>query len=325
MRFLITGGAGFIGSNLCEALIREENDVLVIDNLSTGRNVNLAPLLEKHRVEMVVEDARNFDVMSKLAKGCHWIVHLAAYKIPKEGHAEETLLGNTTIGHAVFEAARINNCKVALASTSDVYGRTRKLPLSEDDDLVLGTPRVLRWSYAISKIFEESLSFAYAHTYGVESVILRYFNVYGPRENLTWRGGPQSVFVENILDAKPIIMHGDGTQSRCFTYVSDIVDATIRAIETPRALGEIINVGNDQTEISITNLAKLISELCGANQGVEMQYIPHQTLFGEYHEVERRIPDISKAKKILGLVPKVDLKTGLIRTIDWHRSLRRNK
>jgi UDP-glucose 4-epimerase len=325
MRFLITGGAGFIGSNLCESLAHTSSEIVVVDNLSNGRTENLGSLLEKNRVELAVDDARNLRVVTKLANDCDWIVHLAAYKIPKDGHAEETLLGNTAMGHAVFEGARIKDCKVLLASTSDVYGRSRKLPLNEDDDLVLGTTRVLRWSYAISKLFEESMAYAYARTYGVQSVILRYFNVYGPKENLTWRGGPQSVFIENILKSEPIVVHGDGTQSRCFTYVSDIVEATAKAIQTPSAVGEIINVGNDQTEISIKDLAKLIMNQTGTNGRTEIQYVPHETLFGEYHEVEKRVPDITKARKLLGFVPKVDLKTGLTKTIEWHKSLVRNK
>lgn len=325
MRFLITGGAGFIGSNLCESLAHAENEIAVIDNLSNGRIENLSPLLENSRVQVAVEDARTPSVMTKLAKDADWIIHLAAYKIPKTGHAEETLRGNTEMGHAVFEAARIDDCKVMLASTSDVYGRTKKLPLSEDDDLVLGTPRVPRWSYAISKIFEEALAYAYARTYGSQSVILRYFNAYGPKENLAWRGGPHSVFIENILESKPIVIHGDGSQTRCFSYVSDIVDATIKAVETPEAIGEIINIGNDQTEISIANLAKLILDQCDASDRIEVQYVPHEALFGEFHEVERRVPDITKARKLLGFAPKIDLRTGLTKTIDWHRSLREHK
>ena len=322
MRLLVTGGAGFIGSNICETLVSEGHEVTVLDNLSTGRRENLKELRTHQRLHLIVGDARNRNLTAELGKNCDCIIHLAAYKIPKEGHAEETLLNNTAMGHSVFEAARVNDCKVVLASTSDVYGRTKKIPSSEDDDLVLGTSRVLRWSYSISKLFNESLAHAYQKSYGVRFVVLRYFNVYGPKENLTWRGGPQSVFIENILDMKPITIHGDGTQERCFTYVSDVVDGSVLALKHEEANGHIINIGNNETEISIINLARMIAGLCGASSRVQMEYIPHERLFGEYHEIERRVPDISKARNLLAFSPKVDLTTGLTRTIAWHRSLR---
>ncbi len=320
MKVLITGVAGFIGSNLLDALLERKYEVFGIDNLSVGSIENIEHNLANPNFKFIQGDVREMNVFESIDKDVSQIVHLASLKIPKEGHAEETLLNNTQGMHSVLEFARKYGASVIFASTSDVYGKSNQFPFKEDENLVLGSTDISRWSYASSKIFDEHLCFAYQSTFGVPVTVLRYFNSYGPRHNLTWRGGPQSLFIEAILKGREIVIHGDGSQRRCFTYVSDIVDGTILAMEREEAKGEIFNIGNDQTEISIKDLAYLIKDLSGQKGDLKIRYLPHEKLFGKFDEVKRRIPDLSKAKKILGFTPKISLVEGLKRTIEWQKN-----
>jgi UDP-glucose 4-epimerase len=323
MKVFITGVAGFIGSNVAAGLLDRGHEVVGIDNMSQGEKLNLVEL-ESHRSGKFTfqhADIRDRAAMVEKARGADVILHLAAYKIPRYSDALETLQINGHGSECVFEAAREVGAKVVIASTSDVYGKNPQVPFSEDSNLVVGNPHVKRWAYAISKMFEEQVLFAYKERHEMRVVALRFFGGYGPNQNLTWWGGPQSVFINAALDRKPIEVHGDGLQTRSFTYISDHVDGIIRAIEMESADGHVFNIGNTR-EITIVDLAKLIWRLVRKDEEPMLEFRPYST-FGNYEDVIRRIPDITRARTLLGFEPKIDLETGLDRTIDWQILRRR--
>lgn len=316
MKVLITGVAGFIGSNLAQALLDRNYSVVGVDNMSQGEKLNLIPLLEYPSFEMRYIDVCDEAAMLRAAEGCTTFVHLAAYKIPRYTDALDTLNINFRGSESIVKAALENRAKIVAASTSDVYGKNPNVPFTESSDLVIGNPTIKRWAYAISKMFEEQLLFAYHERYGVDVVIVRFFGGYGPNQNLTWWGGPQSVFINQALDDEEIEVHGDGQQTRSFTYIADHVDGLIRLIENPAANNLVFNLGNTY-EITIEGLARLIWRLVrGKNDQPRLKLIPYAA-FGKYEDVPRRIPDISRARDILGFEPKVDLETGLRETIRW--------
>jgi UDP-glucose 4-epimerase len=321
MKIMITGVAGFIGSNVATALLAKGYHVVGVDNMSQGDKLNMAPFVDHERFEMHYEDIRDEAAIKAVSRGCKKFLHLAAYKIPRYTDALDTLLINSAGSENVLKAAIDQNAKVVAASTSDVYGKNPKVPFTEDSDLVMGNPDVRRWAYAISKMFEEQMLFAYQQRYGIAFVAMRFFGGYGPNQNLTWWGGPQSVFINKALDDEEIEVHGDGLQTRSFTYVSDHVDGIVRCIEMDAANNMVFNLGNTR-EISILDLAKLIWKLVRGDEKPKVKLIPYQT-FGKYEDVMRRIPDITRARTLLGFEPKVDLEDGLKRTIEWQVARRR--
>lgn len=322
MKILITGVAGFIGSNLAQAFLDRNYFVVGVDNMSQGEELNLVPLLSHPSFEMHYIDVLDESAMLKAADGCTTIVHLAAFKIPRYTDALDTLIINSKGSESVVKAALKYRAKIVAASTSDVYGKNPDVPFEETSDLVIGNPDVKRWAYAISKMFEEQLLFAYQDRYGVDVVLMRFFGGYGPNQNLTWWGGPQSVFINQALDNEEIEVHGDGQQTRSFTYISDHVDGIIRLVENPAANNLVFNLG-DTYEITIEGLARLIWRLVrGENDEPRLKFVPYST-FGKYEDVRRRVPDISRAREIVGFEPKVDLGSGLRETIKWQVARRR--
>mgnify|MGYP001589837888 CR=1 FL=1 len=267
-------------------------------------------------------DIRDESALRNCAEGCSCIVHLAAYKIPRYTDALDTLLINSHGSESVLKAAVEQSAKVIAASTSDVYGKNPEVPFNEDSNLVMGNPDVRRWAYAISKMFEEQLLFAYQERHGMRFTALRFFGGYGPNQNLTWWGGPQSVFINKALDNEEIEVHGNGLQTRSFTYISDHVDGIVRAIERREADNLVFNLGNTR-EISILDLARLIWRLVRGDEPAKIRLIPYET-FGKYEDVMRRIPDISRARSLLQFEPQVDLEDGLRRTIAWQVQRRRD-
>lgn len=313
---LITGVAGFIGSNLAVNLLAKGHHVVGVDNMSQGEKLNLEPFLKHPNFEMHYVDIRDESALIKSAAGCKTLVHLAAYKIPRYTDALDTLMINGFGSENVMKAAIDQGAKVVAASTSDVYGKNPDVPFNEDSNLVIGNPDVKRWAYAISKMFEEQTMFAYQQRYGIPVVALRFFGGYGPNQNLTWWGGPQSVFINKALDNEEIEVHGDGQQTRSFTFISDHVNGITRAVEMDAANNLVFNLGNT-FEISIYDLAKLIWRLVrGDEETPKIKLIPYET-FGKYEDVMRRIPDITRARTLLGFEPEVDLEDGLRRTIVW--------
>lgn len=318
---VVTGAAGFIGSNLSAELLQRGYTVHGIDNLSQGSELNIAALMTHPAFTLSRIDVRDEAALDQACDGASAIVHLAAYKIPRYSDALDTLTINVQGTMNVAEAARRHGARLIAASTSDVYGKNLSLPFREDSDLVIGPPSVRRWAYAISKMYGEQLLFAVHERYGVDVVVLRFFGGYGPNQHRSWWGGPQAVFIDKALDDEPCEIHGDGQQTRSFTYVSDHVDGIIRAIENPAARNQVFNIGSTR-EITIEQLARLIWRLVRGDEEPKLKIIPYET-FGRYEDVRRRVPDISLAQSLLGYQPRVELETGLLATIRWQMERRR--
>ena len=315
---VITGAAGFLGSHLADALLEQGHRVVALDNLSMGRLENVRHNFGHPHYTFQQIDVCDYAALQHSCQGATAIVHLAAYKIPRYGKAIDTLLINCKGTENVLNAAKAVNSKVVLASTSDVYGKNADLPFREDSDLVLGPSTVARWGYAASKLFDEHLALAFQEAYGTPVTILRFFGSYGPRHHLSWWGGPQSVFISQVLQGKPITIHGDGTQTRTFTYASDTVAGIVAAVESKQAEGEIFNIGSTH-ELAIIELARLIHRLCKVTGELRLEFVPYTSFTGKaYEDVKRRVPDIAKACQLLGYTPQVSLQAGLQKTIEWH-------
>jgi UDP-glucose 4-epimerase len=319
-RILVTGAAGFIGSHLVDALLARGYQVVGYDNFSMGKRENLVHLAGEPRFRLVEGDVRDPAAVRAAAEGCERVAHLAAYKIPRYGNSLTTLLVNSFGTEVVLEAAREAGAKVVFASTSDVYGKSGQLPFREDGDLVLGPSTGRRWSYAVSKLYNEHLGFAYQEAYGLRVSALRFFGSYGPRQHRSWWGGPQSVFVEAMLRGEKVPIHGDGKQTRTFTFVEDTVAGVVAALESDKADGEILNIGGG-TEIEILALAQLIHRLLGLPGEPRIEMVPYASFSKNYEDVRRRVPDASKAERLLGFKAKVAIEEGLRRTIAWQRPL----
>jgi UDP-glucose 4-epimerase len=315
MKVLVTGVAGFIGSNLAERLLAEGHAVVGVDNMSQGDKLNIAPFAHNDAFKMHYMDIRDEQAMLRVADGCDSIVHLAAFKIPRYSDALDTLLVNSVGSESVIRAALANRCRIVAASTSDVYGKNPEVPFLESSDLVVGRPEIRRWAYAISKMFEEQLLFAYRDRFGVEFVVLRFFGGYGPNQNLTWWGGPQSVFINNALDNEEIELHGDGQQTRSFTYITDHVEGIVGALKSERAMNQVLNLGYAK-EISIEGLARLIWKMIRGDERPKLKLVPYSK-FGLYEDVRRRVPGTDKARELLDFEARVGLEDGLKKTIRW--------
>lgn len=313
---VITGGAGFIGSNLSATLVNDGQSVVVIDDLSHGLIENLGDLPRRDSFRFVHSDIRAPGILESLCSNAKCIVHLAAYKIPRYGDVLKTLDVNNEGTRAVLQCAARFGIRTIVASTSDVYGKNPKTPFNEEADLTIGPSKIRRWAYAASKIFDEHLCMAYYNERELPVTVLRFFGSYGPNNHRSWWGGPQAVFIEQALRNEPLTIHGDGRQTRSFCYISDTVAGIKLAMENDAAIGEIINIGSVE-ETEIINLAELIIELSGSKS--KMVFVPYESFGGGYEDVRRRTPNISKAETLLGFKPTVDLRAGLEKTIAWHR------
>jgi UDP-glucose 4-epimerase len=318
MKCLVTGGCGFIGSNLVDALLKRGDEVYVIDNLSTGEVKNIAHNLSNPKFHNIVDDITNREALEDTIKEVDVIFHLAAmvgvkYIVASPLQAVITNVGGT---ENVFSLAYKYWRKVILASSSEVYGKNIKVPLKEDDERILGPTKINRWSYSASKAIDEHIAFAYSEK-KLPVVILRFFNSYGPRINENAYGTVVAQFIKQALKNEPITVHDRGKQTRCFTYVDDTVEGIISAGDLDVACGEVFNIGNDK-ETSILELARLIKKIC--NSKSEIIFTSYFDYYGQsYEDTPRRIPDISKAKKILKFNPKINLEEGLKKTIKWCR------
>jgi UDP-glucose 4-epimerase len=317
MKALLTGGAGFIGSHLTDSLLERGWQVTAVDDLSKGRVENIEHVMGRDDYEFVEMDCRELEGMLELGKGSDVVVNLAATKIPRYGSALENLTVNLLANRTALEVAHQSEAKFVLASTSDVYGRNPNLPFREDGDSVIGPSTTPRWAYGVTKLTDEHMAFAYQDEYHLPVTILRFFGSYGERQYLNWWGGPQGVFLEAISKGEPIQVHGDGSQTRCFTHIDDMVEATARAIERPEANGQIINIGSDQ-EISIKELAVLMHELSGVGGEPNIEFVPYESFSRDYQDVLRRVPDLTKQREILGFEPRIGLEEGIRRLWTWH-------
>ena len=316
----VTGAAGFIGSHLCDRLLTEGYEVVGVDDLSYGSVTNLTAALEHPRFSFHVLDCTRRRELRAAFDGCDSIAHLAAKKIPRFGGTLSTLEVNVTGVNAACSVALSLGADLIVTSTSDVYGNATP-PFREDGDLTLGPPTTKRWAYAVSKLYDEHFSLALADERGLKVTILRLFNAYGPRNHLSWWGGPAVTFIESLLDGEPMEIHGDGEQTRTFTYVSDTVEGFVRALQTPEARGEVINIGGVEC-VSILELARRVQEHLSIPQPLRATFLPYEALPGNYQDVRERVPDTTKARSLLGFDAAISLDEGLARTVGWHREQR---
>jgi UDP-glucose 4-epimerase len=313
--YLITGGAGFIGSHLSEALLERGHYVTVIDNLSTGRFENIAPLVGNPRFRFAIDTITNEIVMDRLVSECDIVVHMAAVVgvelILKDpvNVIETNILGT----HFVLKVANRYRKQVLFASTSEIYGKNENVPFREDDDRVLGPATVARWSYSSSKAVDEFLSLAYHRKNDLPVVIFRLFNTVGPRQ--TGRYGmviPR--FVRQALSGEPITVYGDGNQARCFVHVKDVVEAIIALSACPQAIGQVFNIGSTD-EVSILELAHRVLKLADAALGraptgidERVRLVPYEQAYtAGFEDMKRRMPDIGKIGRYVGWQPRSSL------------------
>jgi len=322
MRVLITGVAGFIGSNLAAALVAEGHRVDGVDNLSQGSLLNLESLRGSPRFTFTEADVLDERTLVECARGADALYHLAAYKIPRYGSASQTLTINLVGCGNAIRAAQTSGAHLIYASTSDVYGKNPACPFSEDDDLVIGPPQVRRWAYALSKAVGEQHIFAAAADSPFPFTVVRFFGGYGPGQHLSWWGGPQAVFINNVIDGEPLTLHGTGLQTRSFTYIDDHVAALVRIPAVAASRGEVINLGSDE-EVTIRDLAERIWRLMKPGESPRLTLVPYET-FGRYEDVQRRVPNNAKARRLLGVAPEWSLDRGLPATIAWQLARRRH-
>ena len=319
MRILITGGAGFVGSHLAEALLARGDEVFAIDNLSTGSIDNITHLKSHPRFHYTIDTIANEPVLAELIDRSDAVIHLAAavgVKLIVEApvHTIETNVHGTEV---VLKHASKKRKLVLIASTSEVYGKSATLPFREDADLVLGPTSKHRWAYACSKLIDEFLALAYWKERKLPVIIVRLFNTVGPRQTGQY-GMVVPNFVRQAVMGEPITVFGDGTQSRSFTYVGDVVKAIAALMTEPRAIGQVFNVGNAK-EISIYDLAIRIKTLTGsASKIVTIPY--DQAYEAGFEDMPRRVPDISKIRALVGYEPAVDLDEILTRVIESVRT-----
>lgn len=315
---LITGGAGFIGSHLSERLVHSGYQVVAIDNLSTGRLENIEHILPLPNFHFVRESIDNSQVLDRLTSEAEIVIHLAAavgVKLIVENPVH-TILTNIMGTEAVLKTANRYGCKVLIASTSEVYGKSDKFPFFEDDDRVIGSTTHSRWAYATSKAVDEFLGLAYQRQFGLPVVIMRFFNTVGPRQTGRY-GMVVPRFVRQALRDEPITVYGDGEQSRCFADVADVVEAIFKLAEHPKAVGEVFNVGSTQ-EISIKNLAERIKSL--TNSRSEIVFIPYEDAYAPgFEDMRKRIPSIEKVSNLINYAPKYSLDDTLQRVIAHER------
>ena len=308
MRILVTGGAGFIGSHLCDRLIHEGHSVIAVDDFSTGRRSNLQNLSGKQTFSLVEGSILDSSFLIPLIDASDYVFHLAAavgvFNIVNNPLA--SLLVNIRGTENVLEAASKRQIPVFLTSSSEVYGKNISNSLKESDDRILGSPITLRWSYSEAKAIDESLAYAYFIEKKLETRIVRFFNTVGPRQ-LGAYGMVVPRFIKSALGNEPITIYGDGNQTRCFAHVYDVIDAVISIAFSGDTVGKVVNIGND-FEISINSLAsKIIAE---TNSMSTIVHIPYEEAYGSgFEDMERRVPDISLISQLVGWKPQRDLST----------------
>jgi nucleoside-diphosphate-sugar epimerase len=314
MKILVTGGAGFLGSHLCETLLQREHEVWAIDAKGESKILHL---LDHPAFHFVRETIFNDAMLEDLVRRSDLVFHLAGVVGVEHYVGDPYAVLNVNINgtQRVLQVAHKWDKKMVFASTSEIYGRNTKVPFKEDDDRVLGSTRIDRWCYSTSKAAAEHFCFAYAKI-GLPVVIVRYFNVYGPRLDRIDVGRVLTIFMGQILKNKPLTVIGDGSQTRCFTYVSDAIEGTIAAGIRPQAVGGIFNLGTD-TEITIRTLAETMLEIAGRPKTM-IEYVPQEKVYGtSYEDIPRRVPDATRMRTILGVDMKVGLREGLERTMSW--------
>lgn len=306
MRILVTGGAGFIGSHLSERLIQEGHQLKLLDDFSTGSNENLQTLTNNPNCQIITGSVLDVNLLDLLLKESDYVFHLAAsvgvFNIVN--NPLKSLLINIRGTENVLEIAHFYNVPVLVTSSSEVYGKNNADSLKESDDRILGSPLTLRWSYSEAKAIDESLAYAYYVENNLETRIVRFFNTVGPRQ-LGQHGMVIPRFIKSALQNEPILIYGDGNQTRCFAHVYDVIDALVAVAFENKTIGKVINIGNN-FEISIKDLAhKIVRE---TNSKSEILYVPYEEAYGNgFEDMERRVPNLNLIKDLIGWVPTRDL------------------
>lgn len=319
MRVLITGGAGFIGSHLAEALLNDGHEVDIIDNLSTGSIRNVGHLKSNPRFKYTIDTLTNEPLLAELIDRNDVIFHFAAAVgvkliVEQPVHTIETNVHGTEV---VLKHANKKKKKVVIASTSEVYGKSTDVPFREDADLVMGATMKHRWAYACSKAIDEFLALAYYKERALPVIIVRFFNTVGPRQTGQY-GMVLPSFVRQALAGEPITVFGDGTQSRSFTYVGDVVECLLKLIREPKAVGQVFNIGNKE-EVTILKLAEIVKSLTGSSSPIE--FIPYDQAYEKgFEDMPRRVPDLTKVRQLIGYEPKVQLNEIITKVIEYFRT-----
>jgi UDP-glucose 4-epimerase len=318
MRALITGGAGFIGSHLADALLEAGHQVLILDNLSTGSIDNIAHLKDRPGFEYAIDSVDNEPLLAELIDRSDVIFHFAAAVgvkliVEQPVHTIETNVHGTEV---VLKHANKKKKLVVIASTSEVYGKSEDVPFREDSDLVMGPTPKHRWAYACSKAIDEFLALAYWKERKLPVIIVRFFNTVGPRQTGQY-GMVIPNFVRQALAGEPITVFGDGKQSRSFTHVADVVNALIKLVAEPKAIGQVINIGNTQ-EVTIHALAERVRDLAGSTSAIK--FIPYEEAYESgFEDMPRRVPDLTKVTAMIGYRPRYGLDDILEHVIDYFR------
>ncbi len=320
MKVCVTGGAGFIGSHLAERLLARGDQVLVLDDLSTGSMDNLAGCVGRPGFEYRIGSATDVPLVAELVDRCDVTVHLAAAVgvrliVERPVHTIET---NVRATEVVLGAAAKKGKLVVVASTSEVYGKGLRIPFREEDDLTLGPTTHSRWAYACSKALDEWLALAYWHEKQVPVIVTRFFNTVGPRQTGRY-GMVLPTFAAQAVRGEPITVYGDGTQSRCFGHVQDAVEATLRLIGTPEAVGEVFNVGSDR-EVTMLQLAEMVR--AAAESQSEICLVPYAEAYAAgFEDMQRRVPDVSKLERVVGYRPRTSLEKIIADVVADQRTL----
>jgi UDP-glucose 4-epimerase len=304
VKYLITGGAGFIGSHLSETLVNRGDQVVVLDNFTTGSHLNLTAI--KQKIEIIEGDVLSKDLLNRQVKKCDFVIHLAA-ALGVFNIVNKPLVSLKTNLHGtenVFEAANQFQKPILFASTSEIYGKNEKIPLNEEDDRILGHPLKSRWSYSEAKAVDESLAYFYFLESKLPIRIVRLFNTVGPRQ-VGHYGMVVPRFVSAALKNESLSVYGSGDQIRCFCHVTDAVKALLLVMDADKAVGQVFNIGNN-SQISIMELAKKVIEITGSKSSIEK--IAYEKAYPEgFEDMQRRVPDISKIKQVLGWEPEINL------------------
>jgi len=319
VQYLVTGGAGFIGSHLTESLLADGHDVVVLDDFSTGRYENLEHLESSGRVRIITGSVTDSGLVLECVKDVGGVFHLASavgvqLVIDKPVETIETIVEGTAV---VLRACARYRCPVLITSTSEVYGKSEKTPFSENDDSVIGPPAFRRWGYASAKALDEFLALAYWHQVRLPVVLVRLFNTVGPRQTGRY-GMVVPRFVRQALLNEPLTVYGDGNQSRCFCHVKDAVWALSRLMASPATRGQLYNVGNNE-EVTINDLADLVRTLVPTTSDV--RHIPYREAYGSgFEDMQRRVPDLSKITAAIGYQPRFSVRDTLSDVIESVRA-----